>query len=71
MTEEVDDEQQRLERSFKEAQSLEDNQIDDPLSAVKAVRLKELAVCRINTAEEIQRMHDKSSATQVDPSNQE
>ena len=33
--------------------------VDDPLAAVKAMRLQQLAVCRLKTAAELQAMRDK------------
>lgn len=71
MTEGVEDEQERLDRHLKEAEPLEDDQMADPLTAVKALRLEQLAVCRIKTADEIQKMHDKSSASKINKPDQE
>lgn len=41
-------------------------QADDPLAAIKALRLEQLAVCRLKTAQEMQRMRDKTQSNKDD-----
>jgi hypothetical protein len=41
---------------------------DDPLAAVKELRLQQLAVCRVKAAVEIQTMTDKLQANKDDSS---
>ncbi|MFQ3228924.1 hypothetical protein [Reinekea sp.] len=41
---------------------------EDPLAAVKELRLQQLAVCRVKAAEEIQTMTDKFEANKGDGS---
>ncbi|CAM3682664.1 hypothetical protein [Rheinheimera salexigens] len=43
-----------------------DNQADDPLAAIKAMRLAQLAVCRLKTAEEMQAMAEQSTMDEDD-----
>lgn len=39
---------------------------DDPLAAIKAMRLEQLAVCRLKSEQEMQAMRDKSQLSDDD-----
>lgn len=41
-------------------------QMDDPLAAIKAMRLEQLAMCRLKTAQEMQAMRNKLENSQGD-----
>ncbi len=45
-------------------------QADDPLAAIKELRLGQLAVCRLKSAEEMQAMRDKLESKQDDSSDE-
>lgn len=45
-------------------------QADDPLAAIKALRLGQLAVCRLKSEEEMQAMRDKLESKQDDSSDE-
>ena len=45
-------------------------QADDPLAAIKELRLGQLAVCRLKSEEEMQTMRDKLQAQQGDTANE-
>ncbi len=39
---------------------------DNPLAAIKALRLEQLAVCRLKTAQDMQNMRDKAQSNKGD-----
>lgn len=41
-------------------------QTDNPLAAIKALRLEQLAVCRLKTAQDMQNMRDKAQSNKGD-----
>jgi hypothetical protein len=41
------------------------NPVDDPLAAIKTMRLEQLAVCRLKAVKEMQAMGDKATKSKV------
>lgn len=53
-------------RSLERAEASNQQKSDDPLSAVKDMRLQQLAACRIKTAEELKAKMLKTNADSTD-----
>ncbi|AZG34395.1 MULTISPECIES: hypothetical protein [Shewanella] len=54
-----------VDNSFEYAMSQRGNPVDDPLAAIKTMRLEQLAVCRLKAVKEMQAMGDKATKSKV------
>jgi len=66
MTDEVEQDVELTDDSLAYEQSQSAMQANDPLAAIKALRLGQLAVCRLKSEQEMQRMRDELKKGCVD-----
>ncbi|WP_205340780.1 hypothetical protein [Denitrificimonas caeni] len=66
MSDDIEQAKERADDSLEYEKAQGGLQADDPLAAIKALRLEQLAVCRLKTTQEMQRMRDKTQSNKDD-----
>lgn len=66
MSDDIEQAKEHADDSLEYEKAQSSLQADDPLAAIKALRLEQLAVCRLKTAQEMQRMRDKTQSNKDD-----